>query len=173
MRIAVGSLLLAAVFCCIPATGAQSPPRYTNTWAVEVEGGKRMADAVAAKYGFVNKGSVGSLKDMYEFALPEGAYVQEHDNTVAAVQVTETLIREHPVKFAQQQVEQRMVRKGYSPPTDPKWSSQWQLVSPRLQVERAWIQGYTGCGVTVGVLDDGVDYNNEDLKKNYVRLSIT
>jgi hypothetical protein len=36
---------------------------------------------------------------MYEFALPEGAYVQEHDNTVAAVQVTETLIREHPVRI--------------------------------------------------------------------------
>jgi hypothetical protein len=88
---------------------------------------------------------------MYEFALPEGAYVQEHDNTVAAVQVTETLMQEVPVKFAKRQVEQTnmvlygysiptdslwlnkwdlvIVPKGFTAPTDPKWSRQWQLVS--------------------------------------------
>ena len=33
-------------------------PVYTNSWAVEVEGGGSDADALAAKYGFINKGSV-------------------------------------------------------------------------------------------------------------------
>ena len=33
-------------------------PVYTNSWAVEVEGGRSDADALAAKYGFVNKGTV-------------------------------------------------------------------------------------------------------------------
>ncbi|MBA4397598.1 MAG: hypothetical protein C0394_09500 [Syntrophus sp. (in: bacteria)] len=31
----------------------------------------------------------------------------------------------------------------------------------------AWNQGYTGKGVVIGVIDDGVDGNNEDIKPNY------
>ena len=37
---------------------AAAPPLYTNTWAVEVEGGEKVAAALAAKYGFTNKGKV-------------------------------------------------------------------------------------------------------------------
>ena len=33
-------------------------PLYTNVWAVEVDGGEEEADALAAKYHFVNKGQV-------------------------------------------------------------------------------------------------------------------
>ena len=38
------------------------------------------------------------------------------------------------------------------------------------QIEDAWNLGYTGQGVVVSVLDDGIDYNHEDLAKNYVSL---
>ena len=37
---------------------AAAPPLYTNAWAVEVEGGEKVADELAAKYGFINKGQV-------------------------------------------------------------------------------------------------------------------
>lgn len=33
-------------------------------------------------------------------------------------------------------------------------------------------QGYTGKGVTVTVLDDGIDHTHPDLKKNYVSMII-
>lgn len=35
-----------------------APLVYANVWAVEVDGGKEEADALAAKYQFVNKGQV-------------------------------------------------------------------------------------------------------------------
>ena len=43
---------------CVTVAVRGSLPSYTNVWAVEVEGGKQRADAVAKKYGFENKGQV-------------------------------------------------------------------------------------------------------------------
>ena len=40
-----------------------------------------------------------------------------------------------------------------------------------LNIKIAWDQGYTGKGVTVTVLDDGIDHSHPDLKKNYVRTA--
>jgi hypothetical protein len=40
---------------------------YTNSWAVEVAGGRAVADDVATRHGFVNVGQAGSLKDIYHF----------------------------------------------------------------------------------------------------------
>ena len=37
------------------------PLYYTNVWAVEVDGGEKEADALAAKHHFVNKGQVCQL----------------------------------------------------------------------------------------------------------------
>ena len=39
---------------------AASPPTHTNAWAVQVEGGPSAADALAAKYGFINRRQVSS-----------------------------------------------------------------------------------------------------------------
>ncbi|XP_048771855.2 PC3-like endoprotease variant B isoform X2 [Ostrea edulis] len=36
-----------------------------------------------------------------------------------------------------------------------------------LNVKVAWDQGYTGTGVTITVLDDGIDHTHPDLQKNY------
>ncbi len=35
------------------------------------------------------------------------------------------------------------------------WQTTAHLQSNDLRVEPAWIQGYTGCGSVVGVVDDG------------------
>ena len=41
---------------------------YTNSWAVEVNGGKQVADDIARKHGFINKGQV-SIVVMYNQLL--------------------------------------------------------------------------------------------------------
>ena len=55
-------LAVAVSALCIGADAAtghyESPPVYTNSWAVQVDGGLSAADALATKYGFVNKGQV-------------------------------------------------------------------------------------------------------------------
>jgi len=38
-----------------------------------------------------------------------------------------------------------------------------------LNVEPAWALGYTGKGVTTGIMDDGIDYMHPDLEDNFVR----
>lgn len=38
-----------------------------------------------------------------------------------------------------------------------------------LNVKDAWAQGYTGRGIVVSILDDGIEKNHPDLAGNYVR----
>ena len=38
--------------------GARTGPRYLTSWAVEVVGGNEMANNLARKHGFVNRGQV-------------------------------------------------------------------------------------------------------------------
>ena len=39
-----------------------------------------------------------------------------------------------------------------------------------MNVEGAWDLGYTGLGVVVSILDDGIELNHPDLKQNYVSI---
>ena len=45
---------------------AGSAPLYANIWAVEIDGGKEEADALARKYHFVNKGQVMQTRKKYD-----------------------------------------------------------------------------------------------------------
>ncbi len=38
-----------------------------------------------------------------------------------------------------------------------------------MNVQEAWEQGYTGRGIVVSILDDGIERDHPDLKENYVR----
>jgi subtilisin family serine protease len=42
-----------------------------------------------------------------------------------------------------------------------------------MNVGPAWQKGYTGKGVVVSILDDGIQRNHPDLDKNYVSLLFT
>ncbi len=41
-----------------------------------------------------------------------------------------------------------------------------------MNVESAWRAGYTGKGVIVAVVDDGVNMNHDDLKSNFVSVFV-
>lgn len=58
--------------------------------------------------------------------------------------------------------------------TDKEWPRQWYLNRGGdldMNVEEAWDLGYSGKGVTVTILDDGVEWNHPDLKDNYVKAA--
>jgi subtilisin family serine protease/subtilisin-like proprotein convertase family protein len=65
----------------------------------------------------------------------------------------------------------------FTPPTnDPLFNEEWNLNNTGqvggtpgadINVLPAWQQGYTGQGVTVGIVDSGVYYNHPDLSANY------
>ncbi len=52
----------------------------------------------------------------------------------------------------------------FAAPNDPSLSRQWHLSA--INADQVW-SDYTGKGVTVGIVDDGVDYLHPDLDGNY------
>eukprot|EP00039_Didymoeca_costata_P001820 m.55382 g.55382 ORF g.55382 m.55382 type:complete len:760 (+) comp10981_c0_seq3:158-2437(+) len=52
---------------------------------------------------------------------------------------------------------------------DPYYSAQWHMHNggKDINVIPAWEKGYTGEGVVVTIVDDGMDYSHPDLKENY------
>lgn len=57
---------------------------------------------------------------------------------------------------------------------DPMWPDMWYLNRhsinsdlPDMNVTGAWSQGYSGRGVSVTFLDDGLEHDHPDIKQNY------
>lgn len=164
-----GTLLLALpvvlviLAAALPSTAAGEV--YTNTWAVHIQGGPEEADRVARKHGFVNHGNV--FGDYYHFR-----HHSVEKKSVSGHSETHTLLQKEPqVQWAEQQMaRQRKKRDVYEEPSDPKFSEQWYLSNPTrqdLNTREAWAQGYTGRGVVVTILDDGIEKDHPDLATNY------
>ncbi|EDW82572.1 uncharacterized protein Dwil_GK25062 [Drosophila willistoni] len=76
-------------------------PIYTNEFAVYIPAGKSVADEIAAKYGFTNKGQIGALIDYYLY--------QHHRVSNSSIRLSRkyhsALKSEFEVKWLQQQHE--------------------------------------------------------------------
>ncbi|KAM8960449.1 proprotein convertase subtilisin/kexin type 4 [Pelodytes ibericus] len=140
---------------------------YTNSWAVHVPGGSEEAERVARKLGFINLGQVVLGSHFYHlqhrgvqrksFHLHRGRHIQ--------------LKKEPKVPwFEQQTLKRRHKRLVNVMPTDPWFYKQWYMnddVNPDLGVLTTWSHGYTGQGVVVTILDDGLEKDHPDLSANY------
>jgi proprotein convertase subtilisin/kexin type 2 len=150
---------------------------YTASWAVEIAGGgEKTADIIAARRDFTNLGQVSGLDGVYHFEL-SGREKQNLQSDSPFMAKTNDLLSEPLVVLAEQQVLKPRALKSYTPPEDPLFPEQWNLANTGqlgrrykgndLRVEQAWMQGLTGCNVTVAVADFGIDYHHKDLRDNY------
>ncbi|XP_035752459.1 proprotein convertase subtilisin/kexin type 4 [Egretta garzetta] len=76
--------------------------------------------------------------------------------------------------FEQQTVKRRTKRSVSVVPTDPWFHKQWYMnndINPDLNILTAWGKGYTGLGVVLTVLDDGIEKDHPDLSANYDPLA--
>ncbi|KAG1055917.1 hypothetical protein G6F43_002155 [Rhizopus delemar] len=92
------------------------------------------------------------------------------------------------VQSIEKQIPKRRVKRGPIPPLTPKeivietreelnikdplFDKQWHLINQKnpgndINVTGVWKQGITGKGVTVVILDDGLDFNSTDLADNF------
>ncbi|XP_076844464.1 proprotein convertase subtilisin/kexin type 5 isoform X2 [Brachyhypopomus gauderio] len=148
---------------------------FTNNWAVRISGGHENAALIAEKYGFVNMGQIGGLRDYYHFL---------HQSTskrspLASLGNHSLIATDNKVEWIQQQMLHRRVKRTNRPPknqstlfNDPQWDSMWyihcnQNCPTDMNIKAAWRRGYTGKGVVVTILDDGVEKQHPDLKQNY------
>ncbi|XP_071464704.1 furin isoform X2 [Marmota flaviventris] len=158
-------VVAAAGVLVLLTANARGQKVFTNTWAVHIPGGLAVADSVARKHGFHNLGQI--FGDYYHFwhrAVTKRSLSPHHSRH-------SRLQREPQVLWLEQQVAKRRSKRDvYQEPTDPKFPQQWYLsgVTQRdLNVKEAWAQGYTGHGIVVSILDDGIEKNHPDLAGNY------
>lgn len=137
-----------------------SHERATNHWAVEVAPGIN-PDELAASHGYVNLGPVGTLKNIYLF--------HKNANT-RVVGVPHVPLHKSPhIKWAENQVSRKRFRR-FELPTDPLFQNQWHLKNGAgvdINVLGAWQSGISGEGVTVAIVDDGLQRTHPDISPNY------
>ncbi len=177
-RFVISVLALLMVLALPPLGLAQPDPlplpppdaELINEWAVTLQAGAN-PDLVAAQLGMRNLGPVGSLPDVYRFALPNTtARGMRLDTTAALTALPEVR------SATQQQLLYRYSRGVEDTITDPLFPNQWHLnntgqlggtVGQDARVFGAWNLGYTGSGIVVASVDDGVRHINPDIQPNY------
>ncbi|XP_071510432.1 proprotein convertase subtilisin/kexin type 7-like [Diadema antillarum] len=135
-----------------------------------------LAHLVAEDLGLRNHGQVGELVGHYLFATD--SYHQALNGSMNWDLVgkirsqTEAALAQHPLIewFNQQTIRRRFKRSVEF--DDPSYSSQWHLHNSKnhgmdINVTGIWEHNITGSGVTVAVIDDGLEWLNEDIAVNY------
>nr|CAB3247432.1 furin-1-like [Phallusia mammillata] len=145
---------------------------FINEWAVEINGDKQTADEVAETHGFVNHGKILENTNFYLFSHPR----LRKRSLSGSAEHHSKLITHEKVVWAEQQVAKVRRKRdlvhftGDQGFNDPRWSQMWYLLpskQPSMRVVEAWEAGYSGKGVAVTILDDGIEYTHPDLKNNY------
>ncbi|XP_060618166.2 proprotein convertase subtilisin/kexin type 5 isoform X2 [Anolis sagrei] len=168
-------LLALLLGCLVPACRSRL---YTNHWAVRIAGGIQEANRIASKYGYVNIGQIGALKDYYHFY-----HSRTIKRSVLSSRGTHSFISMEPkVEWIEQQVVKIRTKRDYKPGSiqsmyfnDPKWQSMWymhcsdntNLCQSDMNIVGAWRRGYTGKNIVITILDDGIERNHPDLMQNY------
>ncbi|XP_047506706.1 furin-like protease 2 [Pieris napi] len=189
--------LIAALGACwsLPET------YYHNHFAIQVLDGPEHVDDIALRHGFDNHGQIGSLKGFYLFShhkVQKRSLEPSHEhhkklNDEPQVRWFEQQRERRRVKrdykpyegalwsqLARRPASHRTRHRAITPSLfpDPLFKEQWYLNGGAkdgldMNVAPAWQKGYTGKGVVVSILDDGIQTNHPDLKQNYDALAST
>ncbi|KAK1899420.1 Proprotein convertase subtilisin/kexin type 7 [Dissostichus eleginoides] len=128
-----------------------------------------IANRVAEQAGLKNQGQVGQLKGHYLLC-------SEKPGSVASIWSRSLrpgdILAAHPhvLWYSQERVLSRSKRSMAF--NDPNYPQQWHLHNFRskgmdINVTGVWERNITGQGVTVVVVDDGVEHTHQDIQSNY------
>ncbi|CAH0718190.1 unnamed protein product, partial [Brenthis ino] len=190
--------LLAALHVCasVPDT------LYHNHFAVHVPSGEKHVDDIAKRHGFVNHGQIGALKGYYLLSHHEvhkrstEPSHKHHHKLINEPEVKwfEQQREKRRIKrdynpydgslwsqISRRLPSHRTRHRAINPSPffpDPLYKEQWYLNGGAkdgldMNVAPAWQKGYTGKGVVVSILDDGIQTNHPDLAQNYDALAST
>ncbi|KAG1415661.1 hypothetical protein G6F58_006378 [Rhizopus delemar] len=159
------------------------------------QGESAVAIQMAQQLGVRFEGQVGELSTYYMVSSPK-KILQKRDEDPVIAKYNQLLSSnwkrdEQPwakVKSIEKQIPKRRVKRGPIPILTPKervvdaqqslgiqdplFNKQWHLINQMntgndINVTGVWKQGISGKGVTVVIVDDGLDYNSTDLAANF------
>ncbi|XP_076838263.1 proprotein convertase subtilisin/kexin type 7 isoform X2 [Brachyhypopomus gauderio] len=167
-------LTLPFVHTLLPRPSPLPPPTCQpgHSWAVQLRWGPELdagsldelADRVALEAGLESHGQIGQLHGHYLLCQ---VWDEEQDGRGA-----DRALAAHPhVLWHSQESILRRAKRAVTF-NDPKYPSQWHLHNDvkrgmDINVTGVWERNITGTGVTVVVVDDGVQHTLEDIQPNY------
>eukprot|EP01098_Paradermamoeba_levis_P000747 TRINITY_DN10875_c0_g1_i1.p1 TRINITY_DN10875_c0_g1~~TRINITY_DN10875_c0_g1_i1.p1 ORF type:complete len:566 (-),score=131.21 TRINITY_DN10875_c0_g1_i1:158-1855(-) len=150
--------LTIGIFAAVYENVQENTP--TDVWAVELEEKSLpFADEIAQQHGYDNLGK-----------LPFGNYFIFKRNPSKKRSVMANLETHPAVQWSENQIPRKREKRSRISPRDPLYMSQWHLqgsIGRDINVGDAWEAGFTGKGVTVCIVDDGVEKDHPDLKENF------
>ncbi|XP_057366840.1 furin-like protease 1 isoform X2 [Daphnia carinata] len=175
---------------------SSSSTAFTDQWAVHISGGDEVADAIAARHGFTNLGKI--FGDYYHFQHrkvakrstepgtdhsdllnndPEVRWVKQQ---VVKKRVKRDFLEEPSGRTRRSRSDRRPSRRAGTIRSisynlnDPRWTQMWYLnrgMGLDMNVQEAWAEGVTGKGTVVTILDDGLEKDHPDIRRNYDPLA--
>ncbi len=137
------------------------PPVPSDLWLVVLQPNSD-PNSVAADLGYENLGQIGTLDDTYLFRAPNSS------SSFQAMQDTASALEASPdITLFEQQIARQKV--PHTPEDAPRYNEQWHLGSAFMGVNApgSWAQSYTGSGVQIAIVDDGLQYTHPDIAPNY------
>lgn len=142
---------------------------FSNIWAVQLADGAD-PDEVARLNGFENKGRILEKKGYYEF-VHRSSHLRKRSRRLHEKRVHRSLSNHPYIKWFQQQRYLQREKRSIPPVpilkfNDPQMRYEWYIHNTGdyntglegfdLNILPVWEMGYTGKGVIVSVLDDGL-----------------
>ena len=159
---------------------ASSSVRHLDTdgrhhWAIEIceQDLERTKSVFSSKFQLLYIGKEPNLLDIHVFAWNDSKPNRNISQTVADI---DEAIRNFVGlgKVADIQIAKPRKRRDASEMSfiDPMFAEAWYLSSESsrkfsMNIQEAWKLGYSGAGVVVSVLDDGLEWSHPDLLENY------
>lgn len=139
---------------------------YSNKWIIKGNVSKYDLKEVTKELGFI-----------FQAELPTGHFVLSRNDVKQSSKRksmfhTKKLLALTKIDYVEQeewiQVSQRQLTSF--PPSDPKWGDMWymnEMKNVSMGILQSWRNNFSGKGINIAIVDDGVDFTHNDLKDRY------
>ncbi|CAG2257581.1 Furin-like protease 2 [Mytilus edulis] len=118
--------------------------------------------------------NVNPFLELFQFRIGKEVYIKAQIRQTRTKEKLSTLREDTDVNLLRRSPRIKWVQqeKGHVRVTrtlDTEWSNLWHLngdVTPSMKVDSAWSSGYSGSGIVIAVLDDGLQTDHPDLAAN-------